>query len=49
MPIDPQLNISSVREYTYNCDDIINILRSDKAKAFILDKINSGVSFINLT
>jgi LysM repeat protein len=45
MPIDSQLKISSVREYTYNCDDIINILRSDKAKAFILDKINSGASF----
>ena len=45
MPIDSQLNISSVREYTYNCDDIINILKSDKAKAFILDKINSGTSF----
>lgn len=45
MPIDSQLNISSVREYTYNCDDIINILKSDKAKAFILDKINSGISF----
>ncbi len=45
MPIDSQLNSTSIRAYTYNCDDIINVLKSDKAKTFILDKLNSGNSF----
>lgn len=32
-------------DYTYNSSDILNILKSDKAKKYILDRLNKGKSF----